>query len=48
MDDNNDDSMIIPHFTLTQFTGTFGPPLVEWCLGQIISYERNFDLSHQD
>jgi len=35
-------------FTLTRFAGVFGPPIAEWCIAQIISNERKFDLMRQD
>lgn len=35
-------------FTLTRFAGVFGPPIAEWCLAQIISHERKFDLMRRD
>mmetsp|Transcript_26622 Transcript_26622/g.37499 ORF Transcript_26622/g.37499 Transcript_26622/m.37499 type:complete len:370 (-) Transcript_26622:1394-2503(-) len=35
-------------FTLTRFAGKFGPPIAEWCIGRIVSHERQFQTSHND
>ena len=37
-----------PSFILTRFAGVFGRPIAEWCIGRIIEYERNFNLSRID
>jgi len=37
-----------PSFLLTRMAGVFGQPIAEWCMGRIISQERNFDLSRRD
>jgi len=47
-DDESKKKIPRPSFVLTRFSGSFGPPIAEWCLARIIGHERKFDLSRQD
>jgi len=36
------DMKVSSPFILTRFSGKYGPPIAEWCMGRIIEHERSF------